>query len=305
MALSGYLWFSKSNLQKTHNTLTGENMELEKLHTELDLEYKTALQDLEDLRGDNQELNELIENQKADLAKQKKRISGLIWTEREMGKAREEIANMQLVANQYVSEINLLKTKNQELTSQNANLTEANTNMSEEIIVNKKKINNLDSVKTILVSQTEELSAVKEVLAEKVDMAEAIKINSIEVKGFDINNKGDYKQKNKASKIDVLRACFRTETNMVVPAGEEEFFVTFVSPGGETLYVEELGSGTMINKLDGQTVRYTASGSVEYQNEDLDACLDWKPNFQLAKGVYKVHMYNNGFNVGNGEFTLK
>ena len=66
MGLSAYLWFSKSNLQTEYNSLSSENMELEKLHTELDQEYKTALQDLEDLRGDNQELNELIDNQKSD-----------------------------------------------------------------------------------------------------------------------------------------------------------------------------------------------------------------------------------------------
>ena len=73
MGISGYLWFSKSNLQKDYNKLSGENLELEKLHTELDQEYKTALQDLEDLRGDNQELNDMIENQKTELSKQKKK----------------------------------------------------------------------------------------------------------------------------------------------------------------------------------------------------------------------------------------
>jgi len=305
MGVSGYLWFSKSNLQKDYKKLSGENLELEKLHTELDQEYKTALQDLEDLRGDNQELNEMIESQKSDLSKQKKRISGLIWSEREVGKAREEIANMQLLANQYVAEINGLKAKNKQLTDQNVILTEDNTTMTQEIEVNKKRINNLDSVKTILVGQTEELNESNTKLATKVDMAEAIKINFIEVKGYDVRDDGSVKAKNRAKKVEMLRACFKTETNMVVPAGEEEFFVTYSAPTGEVLYVEELGSGTLTNKLTGEKVRYTASGSVDYNNEDLSACLDWTPNFPLNKGVYKVQIFNNGFNVGNGEFKLK
>jgi len=222
-----------------------------------------------------------------------------------LGKAREEIAQMQLVANQYVSEINALKNKNQVLTTKNTALTEENTQMSDEIQVNKKRINNLDSVKTILVGQTEELSETNTMLSTKVDMAEAIKINFIEVKGYDVKDDGSLKEKGKAKKVDMLRACFKTETNLVVPSGEEEFFITYVSPAGSILYVEELGSGMLNNKLDGNDVKYTASGTISYNNEDTEACLDWKPNFALNKGTYTVHVYNNGFNVGNGEFTLK
>jgi len=294
MALSAWLWFDRSNLQTELGSLKSEHVELDKL-----------LKDLESLRGDNQELNDMIEAQKADLASQKKRISGLIWTERELGKAREEIASMQSMASQYVSEISALKAKNQKLTDQNVQLTAANTEMSEEIVVNKKRINNLDSVKTILVGETEELSKDNDMLSTKVDMAEAIKINWIEVKGYDVKDDGSVKAKSRAKKVEMLRACFKTETNMVVPAGEEEFFVSLVSPAGETLYVEELGSGSITNKLTGESVRYTSSGTVDYNNDDLSACLDWKPNFALNKGIYKVHIYNNGFNVGNGEFKLK
>lgn len=305
LGLSAYLWMTNSNLKKEIKAEKTANLDLEKLHIELDQSYQTSLSDLENLRGDNQELNELIDNQKAELGKLKKRVSGLIWTEKELGKVRSEIANLNSVATQYVSEITKLKQDNQLLTSKNMSLTESNTNMTQEIEVNKKRINKLDSVKTLLVNQTEELNESNTMLSTKVDMAEAIKINFIEVKGYDVKDDGDLKEKGKASKIDMLRACFTTETNLVTPAGEEKFQVAYTAPSGELLYVEELGSGSLMNKLTQKNERYSASGVISYNNEETTACLDWTPNFELAKGLYKIAIYNNGFQVGNGEFKLK
>ncbi len=305
LGLSAYLWMTNSNLKKQIQTEKTANLELEKLHTELDQSYQTSLSDLESLRGDNQELNELIDAQKEELGKLKKRVSGLIWTEKELGKVRSEIANLNTVASQYVSEITQLKADNQLLSSKNMSLTEANTSMTQEIEVNKKRINKLDSVKTLLVNQTEELNESNTMLSTKVDMAESIKINYIEVKGYDVRDGGELKEKSRAKKIDMLRACFTTETNLVTPAGEEEFQVAYTAPSGELLYVEELGSGSLMNKLSQKKERYSASGVIQYNNEESTACLDWTPNFELAKGLYKIAIYNNGFQVGNGEFKLK
>jgi predicted nucleic acid-binding Zn-ribbon protein len=305
LGLSAYLWMTNSNLKKEIQSERTANLELEKLHTELDQSYQTSLADLENLRGDNQELNELIDTQKEELGKLKKRVSGLIWTEKELGKVRSEIANLNAVASQYVSEITELKKENQLLTSKNMSLTEANNSMNQEIQVNKKRINKLDSVKTLLVNQTEELSESNTMLSTKVDMAEAIKINYIEVKGYDVRDGGELKEKSKAKKIEMLRTCFTTETNLVTAAGEEEFQIAYTSPSGELLYVEELGSGSIMNKLTQQAERYSAAGVIEYNNEESTACLDWTPNFQLVKGLYKISIFNNGFKVGKGEFKLK
>ncbi len=305
LGLSAYLWMNNSNLKKELTQVKTENLDLEKLHTELDQDYQSSLKELEELRGDNQELNDMIDTQKEELGKMKKRISGLIWTERELGKAREEMANLRSTADGYISEITRLKQENQSLNSKNVKLTEANENMSQEIEVNKKRINKLDSVKTLLVNQTEELNETNAVLAGQVDMAEAIKINYIEVKGYQVKDDGSVKEKGRAKKVDMLRACFTTETNLVTKAGSKAFQVVYTAPSGELLYVEELGSGSLTNKLNGETVRYTAGGNIDYNNEDTTACLDWTPNFDLEKGTYRVEIYNNGFEVGKGSFKLK
>lgn len=305
LGLSAYLWFSNAKLSKELSAKKTEFLELEKLNTELDFNYQAKLEELEGLRGDNQELNAKIDTQKSELAKQKKRISGLIWTEKELGKARSEMENLQAMANKYIAEITELKNSNQFLASENQKLTESNTTLNQEVTTNKKMITELDSVQTLLVSAKEELEGTNEVLSSKVHMAEAIKINSIAVTGYDVKDDGTEKPKSRAKKVDMLRACLTTETNMVTPKGEKEFFIVYTSPSGEVLFVEELGSGLLVNELTGEELRYTTSGTANYEQEELLACLDWTPNFALQKGVYKVEIFQSGFPVGDGEFKLK
>jgi len=215
------------------------------------------------------------------------------------------MVNLNALADQYIAEISNLKAKNAELTSHNMKLTEANTLLTDDLNVNKKRVASLDSVKNVLVSQTEVLNKANENLSTKVDMAEAIKINFIEVKGYDVKGDGKLAQKSRAKKVDMLRTCFTTETNLVTKAGEKEFFIRYTNPAGEVLYMENNGSGQLSEKLNGEIVKYTISGSTDYNNNDMTACMDWTPGYELIKGVYKVDIYQQGFQVGKGEFKLK
>ena len=103
----------------------------------------------------------------------------------------------------------------------------------------------------------------------------------------------------------MLRVCFLTETNMVTTSGQKKFYIRIINPQGETIAIEDQGSGVLTNKLDNSQVRYTTSGNVTYNNEDTNACIDWTLAEKLVKGDYKIEMYNNGFPVGKGSFLLK
>ncbi len=305
LGLNAYQWMTNSKLKTQLNKKNTEYLELDQVNTELNFNYEAKLEELEKLRGDNTELNTKIDAQKGELAKQKRKITGLIWTEKELGKARQAMAELNSQANGYIAEISKLKQENLKLQTQNTELNAQNVTLTEEVAVNEERIADLDSAKSVLVSQKEELVMENDDLATQVDMAEAIKINYIDAKGYDVGDDGSVKAKSRAKKVELLRSCFTTETNLVTEAGEKEFFVTYIAPSGEILYVEDLGSGMLTNKLNGQKVKYTASGIIDYNNEDLKACLDWRPNFKLAKGTYQVEMYNNGFQVGKGSFVLK
>lgn len=298
LGLNGYQWYVNNKLSSTNQTQVSEMMELQKVQQELDQDYQTALESLEEMRGDNAQLNAMIDSQKSELKAQKEKINNLIWTKKELEKAKAEIKNLNTNVAKYLADIQQLREENKVLTDNNSQLT---MRVEEEIKAKEEVI----SAKNMLSEEKEKLSKTNEALGSKVDMANAIKINFMEVKGYEIKKDGKLKEKSKAKDVSMLRICFLTETNMVTSSGQKKFYVRIINPLGETIAIEDKGSGVLTNKLDNSQVRYTISGEVEYKNEDTNACIDWSLTDKLSKGDYKAEIYNNGFLVGKGQFTLK
>jgi len=298
LGLNAYQWYVNSKLSGTNQVQETEMMELQKVQAELDQDYQTALESLEEMRGDNAQLNALIDSQKGELKTQKDKINNLIWTKKELEKAKIELKSLNSNVTKYLADIQQLKEENKILTDNNSQLT---LRVEEEI----KAKDEIIQAKNALSEEKENLSKTNVALGTKVDMANAIKINFMEVKGYEIKDDGKLKEKSKAKDVEMLRVCFLTETNMVTSSGQKKFFIRIINPQGETIAIEDSGSGVLTNKLDNSQVRYTTSGEINYNNEDTNACIDWTLSEKLSKGDFKIEMYNNGFLVGKGQFKLK
>ncbi len=298
LGLNGYQLYINSQLKQDTANQKTELIELEKIKTELDQDYKAAIEGLDELRGDNEELNQLIDSQKLSLQGQKEKINNLIWSKRELGKARKEMKALKDQAEQYIKELIKLRDDNQFLTS-------SNTQLKEEKEALNQLYAEIAQAREILIVEKEEIIKEKAILSGKVDIAEAIKINYMEVQGYQVKDDGKTKKKNKAKNINMLRTCFLTETNVVAKGGEQEFYIRIIDPVGEIIADSNGGAGVLTNKLDNTQVMYTTSGSIDYQNEDTRGCISLSLSEKIMKGIYDVEIYNNGFMVGKGDFKLK
>ncbi len=305
IGLNGYQWFSNSQLKTQNIRQETELVELEKVQAELEQDYTAALEGLEDMRSDNNELNSLIESQKVELKSQKDKINNLIWTKRELTKAKDEIANMNSQAAQYVAELAKLRDENTNLMASNTQLKQQNSSLNTQYLNEQTAKKEIEAARAVLAVEKERLSKKNEVLDTKVDMANAIKINFMKVQGYQLKDNGKKKKKSRAKNINLIEVCFTTETNLVTPSGPKEFQIRLIDPVGETVAREDMGSGVLTNKLDNTQVRYTSTGIIDYNNEDTEGCILWKVNDRLPKGMYDVEIYNNGFKVGNGNYKMK
>ena len=304
LGLNGYQWYANSKLKQDTVIQKTELVELEKIRTELDQDYKAAIEGLDELRGDNKELNQLIDSQKLSLQEQKEKINNLIWTKRELGKAREEMKTLKDQAQRYVVEITKLTENNQLLASSNTQLTEEKEALGLLYKEEQRAKAEISQARAVLAAEKEEIVKEKAVLSEKVDIAEAIKINYMEIQGYQVKDNGKTKEKSKAKDINMIRTCFLTETNIVATTGEQKFYIRIIDPVGETV-ADAAKSGVLTNKLDQTEVMYTTSGNIDYQNEDTRGCISLNLDEKLIKGIYDVEIYNNGFMVGKGDFKLK
>ena len=305
LGLSAYLWFSYNQLKNQNQEQLQFTAELERIQADLQHDYSLALDNLEDLRADNKELDLLIDSQKKELADMRDKVNELIFVKRDLGKAREELKKLNTQVNQYVAEINKLREDLAILEGDNQQLREQNVNLSSQVEMERQEKLEIAQSRAELAVEKERLSKSNEMLDSKVEMASAIKVGNITVKGYEVKKDGKLKEKSNAKDVKLLRVCFKTEANIVTSEGSKTFFVRIISPMGETVAVEDYGSGVIINKSNNSQVRYTMSGNVDYKKEETDACIDWKLPEAIQKGLYDVEVFNNGYLVGKGGFKLK
>jgi len=305
LGIVGYQYYDIQQLKQEITSTKSSLIENEKIQVELEQDYQSALNNLEELRGTNTDLNSLIDEQKRELAAQKKKVSSLIWTKGELSTAREELEIFRTQAAGYANQIRELSTQNSQLTAANSKLAADKTQLQSAVTEQTQTISNLSNQKSELTEIKAKMEAENKYLADKVGIGQVIKVNQINVTPYKTRSNREAKITTRAKNADYFTACITTEKNEVVDPGDEKFYLRLISPGGETLYNESKGSGEIVNKADGSNVRYTTVQNAAYQNTNLEACLDYNPDYTLPSGSYAVEVYNKGYLVGQSAFLLK
>ena len=304
LGINGYLFYNKINQDKLIKQQNSELIDAENLQTQLEKEYYQALSDLEEMKGSNENLNALIESQKEELKNQKDRISVLLRSQKDLDQARSEIRRLREMTNQYIAEIESLKEENTALSQTNLELQQTTQSLSEEIATERAEKEELITARAQLVSEKADIEKEKAALSRKVNIASVVKVQNIEVNGYKVRNSGKESEKNRAKSIDGLKICFQAMANDIIDAGKESFFVRLVNPLGETLAIEDLGSG-VLNTASNEPVRYTQQHDMDYSNMQSNACVNWQPGTAFDAGEYQVEIYNKGYLAGTSAFALK
>jgi len=299
LAVIGFLAYNNISKARDLEQTVSDLDESEKLRTELESQYNTALADLDAQKTSNQELNALIDQQKAELEQQKNKISQMLANKGKLDKARSEINNLKSQVSQYLAQIEKLKGENEMLAGENTKLAGEKERLSTDLQSKEAENAGLQSTKAQLVSE-------KDVLVSKVDLASIIKMREVKAVGQKVKNNGKAKDEDKAKNVDQIKVCFTALSNEVVRPGAEKFYIRIINPIGETLAVEDMGSGMIMDKKTGEEIRFTQMQELDYSNEEMQSCFVWAPtNGSFMKGEYTVEVYNKNYPAGKGTFKLK
>lgn len=304
-SIAGYLAFDRSQLAESNSHFREMVKEAEVIQADLQISYDEVNERLDNMKSDNVELNALIEEQKAQLSKQKDKVNSLIWTKKAWQEAKNEIAALEEMGAKYLEEIATLKDENARLADDNVSLKQERDVLSERVARTVEENEELAAKKVELENYTSELSKERDFLSEKVDIASVVKVDDIIGTGYKVGKKGNLAKRRYAKYVDKVSICFTTDVNLVTDNEEEEFYLRIIDPLGETMAIEDLGSGVLVDAQDGTSVRYTTSGAIDYANNEQKVCMDWQPNMSWAKGTYEVEIYNKGYKAGNTQFQLK
>lgn len=302
-----------NNYQKSNEItkVSSELSETEKLKDELEKQHYAALDDLDAMKGENEEMNALIENQKEELRKKERKLRSLLSsgkkTKAELEDIRSQINSISLQRDQYLAELNQMKEENQVLLTQNSQLTKEKETLNTQIGEERKMNEELVSAKAVLTSEKEDLTSKNQNLVKTVTRASVIDVRNVNVTGYKVKGSGKQVKRKYAKYVDQLKVCFDAQPNAVTEDAREDFFIRVLNPQGEVLAVESMGSGIMTPAEGAEGMRYTHMKTIDYTSgEENNACFVWKPtDANFSSGTYNVEVYNKGYLSGTNSFTFK
>lgn len=299
------LGVSYANRGSENAELSADLVEMEQFKAQAEKQYYESLAELEEMRGSNEELNALIDQQKEELSLQNDKITSLTRDNRNLQAARRELAELKTQTETYVIELEELRAANLALEEDNSRLTSERDLLSSDLQVSRQTNEELNSERAVLVSEREELTDQNEDLSRKVGIASVIKTNNITVEGQKQRNSGRWVGRTNAKNVERLYVCFNSLDNGVAEPGEETFQLRVINPSGETMSIEAEGSG-VLTADNGDQIPYTKDVGFNFDGAAANHCAEWNvPGQEYSEGTYTIQLYNKGFLVGNSEVTLK
>ena len=268
-----YLYFDiKSQKEQTLvqlNNVSNEKDEVSSQLNELLVQY-------DDMETNNDSLNAQLsaekERIKQVLEELKKVKSSNRW---QIHKYKKELFTLREIMKSYIYQIDSLNTLNIHLQKENRTITKQSN---------------------VIKSKNKQLEEMTETLSSTVEKASILRAINIATEA--LKTKG--KPTRRGKKTDKIKVCFTIAENAVAPKGAQFIYLQITDPSGKIL------SGAQnIIKFGEQEIAYSDKREVDYNNQDLDICIYWKKDCELAKGDYKVALISNGNIIGTDVFYLK
>lgn len=234
------------------------------------------LADYDNLETENDTIskNLAIERNRADSLLQS------LQKERNLSRAKirdyeKRLGYMRNVMEGYIHQIDSLNTVNQRLVQENTNY--------------RKEASSLRLRADMAEEKAEELST-------KVRKGAVIRARDISLLALSERDR----EVSRANRAARLRVDLVLVGNELATPGERNVFVRIISPEG---YLMPNPDNAAFN-YEGEMITFSASRSVDYQNEDLPVSLFYNGG-GITSGKYQVLIYTDGYLIGSSEIVLR
>lgn len=267
----------KTHLEEVNKTLDSTIAERDAISAEL----KRMKDEYEKINQENAGLQSQLSAKDEEIKSKIAEIQRLVNSgdAAQLKKAREELAILRQMNQNYIVQIDSLKKTNETLNLQNLSL---NQNLTTE----KGKVESLTQENTLL--------------ANKVAVGSILRTIDATALGVRYKSTGKESETNRASKVQKIKTCFTVLDNLVVDKGSKEVFLRMLSPDGAVISTSN--DAFMYN---GQSTLYTIKDSFDFNNEKTNVCVYFDKGSQYKKGKYIIEIFCGGSQIGATSLVLK
>lgn len=273
-------------LVRTKTHLNGLLAEKEKQRQELRIELDSLLTEHNKVKTEYGRLSDTLMVKDSLIQANATEIRRLLDTEWEYYKVKKKLAQLQIVAQGYVLQMDSLYRVN-------ASLTEENTAIKKDLKDLKK--------------ENEKIESDRKVLSGKVEIAAVLKAINMEATGLRSRSGGEKEvTTDKAQRVDQVKICFTVGENKIAAAGKKDIYIRIARPDQEILIKSRLDDYSF--EYQGERLQYSVMETIDYENEAKDVCVYWKKEYssqELQAGLYHVDIFCENAVIGHTTFTLR
>jgi len=255
-------------------------VEKENLQSELDsllAEHNRIKAEYGDLSAQLSEKDSVIMASAAEIKK-------LINSQGDYYKIKKQLARLQNIAQDYVTQIDQLYTENRALKEENTTIRQTLTKTEE--------------AKAAVETENQTLNA-------KLSEAAALKAYNVSSKAMYNKRSGEVITE-KASRTEKIRTTLLLAENSLIEAGTVNVYCRIALPNdGKVLTPGSGDAFTFMN--NGNKLQYSCKTSVSYKNQTTPVSLTWdlRPGDKAIKGRYIVQVFTDDVYLGEAFFDLK
>jgi myosin heavy subunit len=264
--------------------LTSDAKALETTVVETKSEKEDVLKDLAELKAtydtaiaENTSMSDELIAERDKVVKLMTELKSAKGDNASLRKYRDQFKQMEQKMKNLMQEVEVLKTQNQELTT---DLDSTNV-----VLEDSKKYNQ------VLVGQNEEL-------AKTVEKGSKLTVTNLKTAAYKQRSSGKQIETDKASRADVLQIAFTIAENKIAKSGDKVYYVQVIDAKNNVL-----GDKATISFGD-TSLTYSFTTTVKYENKTVEV-KEQLPGKDFAKGTYFVNVFDKGELVSKSSFSLR
>jgi hypothetical protein len=273
-------------LMQTRTNLKNLVAEKEQQRVELQQELDSLLVEHAKVKTEYGQLSDSLLVKDSVIQANAVEIRRLLDTEWEYYKVKKKLAQLQVVAQGYVMQMD--------------SLYRVNASLSEENVAIKKDLKDLKKEK-------EQMESNAKVLSGKVEIAAVLKAINMEAIGIRMRSGGEKEvTTDKVQRLDQVRVCFTIGENEIAAPGKKDIYIRIARPDQEILVKSKLDEFSF--EYQGERLQYSMMQTIDYANRAVDLCIYWKKEFsdqEMKAGLYHVDIFCENSIIGHTTFTLR
>ena len=260
----------------------GETIEIiEEDNATLTLERDQVMFDLEKLRFSYDTLSTENALMLAEIADQRGQIDRLMTRVKngnwELGKVKKEAETLRAIMKGYVATIDSLNQLNLALIDENDQM--------------RARVEAIQERNANLVER-------QQTMEEMIVAGQTLQAAEASATGIRLLSNGRQRDTDRASRTNMVKVCFTLLENRIADAGTKTLHLQVMNEAGEVL----AGEQTSGNTSAGTPV--SATRTVDYNNERVEACIFYIPSGALSDGAYLINLLEGEETIGSAQLVL-